>query len=124
MWFEDLVFNKKFSGNNIYEEIRRNVHIKDKRGRQDMIELDIIGLVKGNLHLFELKSGKPRREALNNLRTIKEQLGTYTKLFLISYFSLLDDDPLIERMKDLGIKCFNYHDFELAKCIEKSNINL
>lgn len=124
LWFEDLVYNKKFLTNNIYEEINRNVHIKQKSGKQDMIELDIICQLKGSLHLFELKSGKPRREALNNLRTIKEQLGTYTKLFLISYFALNVNDPLMERMEDLGIKYFTYHSFQLDKCIGNINVNL
>lgn len=124
LWFEDLVYYKKFSGTNYYNEIIRNVHIQDKRSKQDMIELDVIGLFRNNLHLFEFKSGKPRREAINNLRTIKEQLGTYTKLFLISYFDLPENDPLIERMRDLGITFFKYSDFTLEKCFEKSNINL
>lgn len=124
LWFEDLVYYKKFLNNNLYDEVRRNIHIQDKKGKQDMIELDIVGLYKNNLHLFELKSGKPRREAINNLKTIKEQLGTYTKVFLISYFDLNDNDPLIERMQDLGIEFYKYSDFTLDKCLKKKNINL
>lgn len=124
LWFEDLVFYKKFYGTKYYNEILRNIHLQDKRGKQNMIELDIVGLVKNNFHLFELKSGKPRREALNNLRTIKEQLGTYTKLFLISYFGLEENSTLVERMQDLQITYYKYSDFELANCFEHSNINL
>jgi len=124
MWFEDLVYYKKFKHTSIYDEVIRNVHIKDRSGKQDMIELDIIALYQNNFHLFELKSSKPRRETLNNLRTIKEQLGTYTKLFLVSYFNLDENDPLVDRMQDLGIRFFNYFNFQIEKCIEPSNINL
>lgn len=124
LWFEDLVYYKKFQGTKFYDEVIRNIHIQDKFGKQDMIELDVLGLYKNNLHLFEFKSGKPRREAINNLRTIKEQLGTYTKLFLISYFDLPKGDTLRDRMEDLGIKFFKYNDFNLNKCFEQTNINL
>jgi hypothetical protein len=124
MWFEDLVYYKKFLGTKYYDEVIRNIHIQDKKGKQSMIELDIVGLYKNYFHLFELKSGKPRREALNNIRTIKEQLGTYTKLFLISYFDLPENDTLIDRMADLGIKYFKYSDFNLEECFDKSNVNL
>ncbi len=55
LWFEDLVYYKKFYGNNNYDEIIRNIHIQDKGGKQDMIELDIIGLRKNNLYLLNLK---------------------------------------------------------------------
>ncbi len=123
LWFEDLVYYKIFMDNKYYTDVKRNVHIKDRTGKQDMIELDIIGLYKNNFHLFELKSGKPTREALNNLRTIKEQLGTYTKLFLVSYYDL-ENDPLNERMQDLGIEYYKYSDFTLDKCFKNKNINL
>jgi len=124
LWFEDLVYNKKFLNNNLYDEINRNIHIKDKAGKKDMIEIDIVALHKNNFHLFELKSGQVIREHLNNLRTIKEQLGTYTKLFIISFFDLNDQNVLIDRMRDLNIQFFKYSDFSLDKCFEKININL
>lgn len=124
LWFEDLVYYKKFYGTKYYDEVIRNIHIQDRKGKQNLIELDIVGLYKNYFYLFELKSGKPRREALNNIRTIKEQLGTYTKLFLISYFDLPENDTLIDRMSDLGIKYFKYSDFNLEDCFAKSNVNL
>jgi hypothetical protein len=124
LWFEDLVYNKKFLNNNLYDEINRNIHIKDKAGKKDMIEIDIVALHKNNLHLFELKSGRVAREHLNNLRTIKEQLGTYTKLFIISFFELDDPNVLNDRMRDLNIQFFKYSDFSLDKCFGKININL
>ena len=124
LWFEDLVFYKKFYGTIYYDEILRNIHLQDKRGKQDMIELDIVGLFKNNFHLFELKSGKPRKEALNNLTTIKEQLGTYTKLFLISYFGIEENSTIVERMQDLQITYYKYSDFVLENCFESININL
>lgn len=124
LWFEDLVYYKKFYDSNLYDEILRNIHIQNSKTKQDMIELDIIGLYKNNFHLFELKSGKPKREALNNLKTVKEQLGRYTKVFLISYFDLDENDPLKDRMQDLGIEFFKYSDFSLNKCIKNINVNL
>jgi hypothetical protein len=124
LWFEDLVYYKKIDGTKIYNEVIRNVHIQDRHGKQDMIELDVIGLHNNILHLFEFKSGKPRREAINNLKTIKEQLGKYTKLFLISYFKLAKNDPLINRMHELDIIQYDYHSFKLENCIKQTNINL
>lgn len=125
MWFEDLAYERKFKSQTSFDEIKRNVHIKERKRKLDMIELDIVGIKGDTLYLFEFKSGKPRRETLNNLKTIKEQFGTYSKVFLITYFGIDENgDAINQRMEDLNIKFYKFSDLELNSVVSPRNPNL
>jgi hypothetical protein len=109
-WFEKLVYDKlKSSGN--YDEILMNYEIS-LENKILLNELDVVAINNEKLFIFECKSGGLNQEDLNKLKAIKDTLGKYSNIYLITYYKIADNNSnekvLRQKLKDYNIKNYSY----------------
>jgi hypothetical protein len=122
-WFEQLVFNKLIESGK-YDEVLMNYEIFNTE--EVLInELDIVAIKNEKLDIFECKSGGLFQEDLNKLKAIKNTLGKYSNLNLITYYSInsnTENEKVVkQKLKDYNVK--NYVFFRSNLNLEDNNSN-
>lgn len=107
-WFEKLIYNElKESGN--YDEIIMNYEILNNES-VTLNELDIVAIKNEKLDIFECKSGGLFQKDLNKLKAIKETLGRYSNINLVSFYKLqnnnMNEKVIKQKLNDYGIRSY------------------
>ena len=88
-------------------------------------ELDIVAIKNEKLDIFECKSGGLFQDDLNKLKAIKDTLGKYSNINLITYYKILENNNnekvIRQKLKDYNIK--NYYYFRQSLQIENNHKN-
>lgn len=124
-WFEEKIYEALKEHD--YDELVMNFEILNEAGLT-INELDIIGIKNGKLEIFECKSGGVFQEDLNKLKAIKDTLGKYSSLNLVTYYKLNGkskaEKVAIEKLKDYHINNLNYYHSNLKILEYKKTPNL
>jgi len=125
-WFEKVVYGKLVESGN-YDEVIMNYEIFNAEGDK-INELDIVAIKNEKLDIFECKSGGLFQEDLNKLKAIKDTLGKYSNLNLITYYRInenTENERIVkQKLKDYNIKNYVYFRSNLNFGDDKSNTNL
>ena len=125
-WFEKEIFSKiKKSGK--YDEVIINYEIYNDENVL-LNELDIVAIRNEKLDIYECKSGGLFQDDLNKLKAIKDTLGRYSKIHLITYFKIQanTENEIVVRQKlnDYKIKDYFYFNQKLDFKVDIRNANL
>lgn len=124
-WFESLV-KKKLKESRKYDEIQSNLEIYSENNVL-LNELDLVTMKDDKLTIIECKSGGLNQDVLNKLKAIKELLGKYSNIVLVTYFPLKDDNEnnkvIRQKLVDYGIKNYYYPESLVLK-EESQNVHL
>ncbi len=90
---------------------------------EDKNEFDILAMLGTDLCLFECKSGGVKASDIDQLVALKRMLGSYTRLFMITYFP--PSDAMKERLKENNITWLPFTNLQGAlKEISNQNANI
>lgn len=99
MWIEkasyEIIKNSEGFSNPV---LNLKIQYADQR---DKNEFDILAMFGTDLCIFECKSGGIKASDIDQLVALKKMLGSYSRLFIISFFN--PTSAMIERMTENGI---------------------
>lgn len=121
LWIEKAAFSI-IQSNPMFSNPQINTRIVYENST-DKNEFDILAMLGTDLCLFECKSGKIKASDIDQLVALKKMLGSYTRLFIITYFP---PSPVMdERLKENNIMWLLFKDLRNSlQRISEKNANI
>lgn len=117
-YFDDLQLNLRLQ----VKSVQENSLYSDKN------EIDIMGVKGVYSYLFECKTGNFNAQNLDKLFSIKDYIGRYTNLYIITYFpfntNLERNKNVVEKAKEKKIEIITYNDLISNKINFNKKANL
>ena len=125
-WFEKEIFSR-IKKSRKYDEVLMNYEIYNDENVL-LNELDIVAIKNEKLDIYECKSGGLFQDDLNKLKAIKDTLGRYSKIHLITYFNIqanTENEKIVrQKLNDYKIKNYFYFKQKLDFKEDRRNANL
>ncbi|HPN37010.1 MAG TPA: DUF1887 family CARF protein [Melioribacteraceae bacterium] len=117
-YFDELQLNLKLQG----KSVKPNSFYSDKN------EIDIMGVKGVYPYLFECKTGAFNAQNIDKLFGIKDYIGRYSNLYIITYFpfdrNLEKNKNVVEKAKEKKIEIITYNDLISKKINFDKKANL